>query len=254
MKKLLIILAVIGLISALFATTMIVHTTNGNQEFEISEITSISFSNSITENLVAYYPFNGNANDESWNGNDGVVYGSILAEDRFGNEDSAYEFDGIDDNINSNCSFEFQSDFCISIWAKLDTWSQHAHLINNYRNSSEPYFRITKEDEGFEAESRDTNHNTVTSNNSIINDNLWHMFTYSRSSDLNELKFYIDGTLIENQLDNRIGNFSTSNTFIIGSHGISTRFFDGKIDDIRIYSSALSEEEIQALYHENGWN
>ena len=45
MKKLIIILAVIGLTSALFATEMIVHTTSGNQEFEISEITSITFSN-----------------------------------------------------------------------------------------------------------------------------------------------------------------------------------------------------------------
>ncbi len=43
MKKLTIILAVICLISALSATTMTVHTTSGSQEFEISEITSITF-------------------------------------------------------------------------------------------------------------------------------------------------------------------------------------------------------------------
>ncbi|ETR68891.1 MAG: hypothetical protein OMM_04291 [Candidatus Magnetoglobus multicellularis str. Araruama] len=53
----------------------------------------------LEEGLVAYYPFNGNANDESGNGNHGTVYGAILIEDRFGNKNSAYSFDGIDDYI-----------------------------------------------------------------------------------------------------------------------------------------------------------
>jgi len=50
MKKLTIVLAVIGLISALFATTMTVHTTSGNQDFEISEITSITFNSGGVSN------------------------------------------------------------------------------------------------------------------------------------------------------------------------------------------------------------
>ncbi len=49
--------------------------------------------------LVAYYPFNGNANDESGNGNHGTVHGATLTEDGFGNPESAYNFDGIDDYI-----------------------------------------------------------------------------------------------------------------------------------------------------------
>jgi hypothetical protein len=51
----------------------------------------------LADGLVAYYPFNGNAADES--GNDGVVYGSTLTEDSFGNPDNAYSFDGVDDYI-----------------------------------------------------------------------------------------------------------------------------------------------------------
>ena len=53
----------------------------------------------LNDGLVAYYPFNGNANDESGNESDGVVNGAVLIEDRFGNADSAYSFDGIDDHI-----------------------------------------------------------------------------------------------------------------------------------------------------------
>ena len=51
----------------------------------------------ISDGLVAYYPFNGNANDESGYNKHGVVYGVSLTEDRFGNTNSAYSFDGIDD-------------------------------------------------------------------------------------------------------------------------------------------------------------
>jgi len=52
-----------------------------------------------TSGLVAYWPFNGNANDESGNKNDGIVYGASLTSDRFGNMNSAYNFDGINDYI-----------------------------------------------------------------------------------------------------------------------------------------------------------
>ena len=45
-----------------------------------------------TNGLVGYWPFNGNANDESGNGNNGVVNGATLTSDRFGNAGKAYNF------------------------------------------------------------------------------------------------------------------------------------------------------------------
>jgi hypothetical protein len=48
----------------------------------------------IYEGLIAYYPFNGNANDESFNLNHGIVHDATLCPDRFGNLNSAYHFDG----------------------------------------------------------------------------------------------------------------------------------------------------------------
>jgi hypothetical protein len=52
-----------------------------------------------TNGLVGWWPFNGNANDESGNGNHGVVNGATLTTDRFGNNGKAYSFDGVDDWI-----------------------------------------------------------------------------------------------------------------------------------------------------------
>ncbi len=53
----------------------------------------------LDSGLVAYYPFNGNAKDESGNGNNGSVFGATLTMDRFGNDRSAYEFNGTDNYI-----------------------------------------------------------------------------------------------------------------------------------------------------------
>ena len=48
----------------------------------------------ITNGLVAYYPFNGNANDESGNGYNGTVHRALLAADRFGRPASCFNFNG----------------------------------------------------------------------------------------------------------------------------------------------------------------
>ena len=52
-----------------------------------------------TDGLVAWYPFNGNAKDESGNGHHGKVIGATLCKDRKGKNDSAYNFDGVNDYI-----------------------------------------------------------------------------------------------------------------------------------------------------------
>ncbi len=69
--------------------------------------------------LVGYWPFNGNANDQTPNGNNGTVNGATLTTDRFGNNNSAYSFDGISNYITvmDNNVFNMQN-FTISTWVK----------------------------------------------------------------------------------------------------------------------------------------
>jgi hypothetical protein len=72
--------------------------------------------------LVAYYPFNGNANDESGNGNNGVVYGATLVPDRFGNSNRAYYFNGTNNYIVTNSDTGLPRgyvQFTISVWISL---------------------------------------------------------------------------------------------------------------------------------------
>lgn len=80
----------------------------------------VSQSQIPTTGLIGYWTFNGNASDSSGNGNDGVVYGATLTSDRFGNVNSAYSFDGMDDLIqyaisNLPVGSDPRSVFC---WAK----------------------------------------------------------------------------------------------------------------------------------------
>jgi hypothetical protein len=77
----------------------------------------------ISAGLTASFPFNGNANDESGNGNNGVVYGAALTADRFGNANSAYAFDGINDymRIADSQSLNITGDLTISAWIRTGT-------------------------------------------------------------------------------------------------------------------------------------
>lgn len=73
----------------------------------------------LAQNPIAYYPFNGNAQDETGNGHHGNVNGATLTTDRFGTPNSAYFFDGINDYIDLTNPVGLQSlNYTFSLWAK----------------------------------------------------------------------------------------------------------------------------------------
>ncbi|MBI4646312.1 MAG: hypothetical protein HY738_06865, partial [Bacteroidia bacterium] len=73
-----------------------------------------------TNGLVGYWPFNGNAIDESGNGNNGVTYGVIQQTDRFGRFNHAYSFDGIDDYIDCGTNnLNYTNKVSVCVWIKL---------------------------------------------------------------------------------------------------------------------------------------
>ncbi|MBL4648919.1 MAG: hypothetical protein JKY03_04255 [Aureispira sp.] len=76
---------------------------------------------SFAQTAVSSYSFTGNAEDDLGD-NNGVVYGATLTEDRFGNANSAYQFDGIDDYINFGDSSEFRltSSYSYSAWVHIE--------------------------------------------------------------------------------------------------------------------------------------
>ena len=75
---------------------------------------------SLDSALVAYYPFNGNANDETGNGHNGTVNGGILTNDRFNQQDNAYTFPNLHNNIvlDNTASMNLESGFTLNAWVK----------------------------------------------------------------------------------------------------------------------------------------
>ncbi len=79
-----------------------------------------------TNGLVGWWPFNGNANDESGNGNNGTVNGATLTTDRFGILNRAYDFDGVNDRIKIPFNNIYSNDTgSVSLWMKKVNYHQH---------------------------------------------------------------------------------------------------------------------------------
>lgn len=97
-------------------------------------ISSVSYSQILTDSLIAYYDFNGNANDITGNGNNGTPFGATLTTDRFGNPNSAYSFNGTTDYIDYFAGSRFHpTTFPISIcmWIKSNTSAIVGPLFKN---------------------------------------------------------------------------------------------------------------------------
>ena len=221
-------------------------------------IISLSFVNlqaDITEGLIAHYPFNGDANDESGYGNHGVVQGATLSTDRFGNANSAYYFDGQSNYISISHSelidFGEGESFSISGWFNTNVEYKYPKLLVKRRDTRTGYaislyntkLRFWGEglnDNGFPS--------LLESPTSVLDDQ-WHHFVAIRDYGSN-FKLYFDGVLAGTTYDN-VGSISNQYDRIIGAYdsyqSSKWSFFKGKMDDIRFYDRTITEEEVQEL-------
>lgn len=87
----------------------------------------------------------------------------------------------------------------------------------------------------------------------IVNDDAWHFFTVTREAGVG-MKLYVDGQAAEDTVADP-GNLTTGNSsdVFIGHAEDPNDFFDGLIDDIRVFNIALSVEEILSLYSLTKW-
>jgi hypothetical protein len=218
-----------------------------------------NYSQIPTNGLVAFYPFNGNANDESGNVNNGNIYGATLTTDRFSKINSAYYFPGVDNNIQIPYNETLEpSIFSISVWFKAEDPidSTESPIISNDPDQSRchhgymiwcTYWGILFHVDGSTA----CGTGGGSSYNGPIFNNGWHhvVAIYNGRHEL-----YVDGKL---SYTSDYQDYPKTNAYINIGCQISSRgslFYKGTIDDIRIYNRALSKTEINTLYHENGWD
>ncbi len=210
-------------------------------------------SNFPSHSLIGYYPFNGNANDESGFNNHGTVHEAKLTNDRFGNSNSAYQFDGVDDyieipdNVVNNLP---QGTF--SAWFKLDELNRQHALIDKTETYNINYLQIIVHSNNrlrvninvAYGESLRLYSNTV-----FTKDTWYHV---SVTWDGSYWKIYVNGQL-DAQAPRDRGVPTGSRRLFIGIVDGGRSPLKGTIDDIRIYNYVLTDQEINTLYHEKGW-
>ena len=224
--------------------------TRSDMGFSTARISPVSASASNVDGLVAWYKFDGNANDSSGNGNNGTIHGVTLTTDRNGKPDSAYSFDG-DDWISVAHSASLSSSaLTISVWLNPSDWygvnrewlpivckADYTYTEGSYRFQIQNCGTVIQY--GL--------FGTVTATGGI---ELGKWQQVVATLDENRLSIYLNGKLVG--VDENPGSIGMlSDTLEIGRDKVGgMEYFCGLMDDLRIYNRALSAAEVKSLYEE----
>jgi hypothetical protein len=211
-----------------------------------------------TNGLVGYWPFNGNANDESGNGNNGTVNGATLTSDRFGNANKAYSFDGVNDKISTIIN-PLQANWSVSFWFKSLNSNSNFGGQNIIGLGSDlygyggagfqcfgqippgqcPNFNYLNQMYMVDA-SQECGGNYL--GGVLYSNSTWYNVVIIKNNSNHDL--IVNNELITSNflLDINIDQI------IFGNRDISFQYFNGNIDDIGIWNRALTQQEITTLY------
>ena len=200
--------------------------------------------------LVGWWPFNGNANDESGNGNNGTVNGATLTTDRNGVANQAYSFDGNDwVTVSNSISLQNINSVTISSWVNVNLWFSNTYfpiLTKTDQTSTFGKFGCYLRNNG--AWSHFSNQETGFGTTYTLN--TWYNTVFTMQSGI--FSFYVNGQLIlSGPPCCTINGFGFNNALplIFGKDtpGI-TEYSNGILDDIGIWNRVLTTCEIQNLY------
>jgi len=226
--------------------------------------------------LLAYYPFNGNADDltgwtmSHWGGelnHNGELSGATPAADRVGATNIAYAFDGIDDSGSLpgqenyyGINFGDSADYSICVWVQPageqpdtnsleniilagndDDYGDAFHSLCYFRETGRVAAQITSYyDDPVRVESTP-----------CINDGWPHMLVLQKEG--TTLRLFVDGAPQgTTNVNSRGGGYGDmARTYRLARTGgwEARKFFAGTLDDIRVYNRAISSSEVLALYH-----
>jgi len=152
----------------------------------------------LSDDLAAYYSFDGDASDSSGNANHGVVYGAQLTVDRFGRADHAYLFDGQTDRIEAphSASLDLTGPITLSAWIKSEETYWQSYVIAK-RTSYSPavgYQLYAKNNKGGAVLTYGSQaYGGGVLSDTFVIDGQWHLLT--ATYDGAEMRMYVDGQL-----------------------------------------------------------
>ncbi len=211
----------------------------------------------MTNGLVAYYPFNGNANDAAGT-NNGVVNGATLTTNRFGISNSAYYFNGTNNYIElaSSTNVFGSKDYSISLWfnslalPNFSIPSQAACcLISKGQNNFELLTGSSTSALGMHFLPRSASGNDWNTPASTYQTNVWqNVIAIYKPSTTNVYVFLNGSNLILSGPSLTPIGLDKTNSARLGFRTDGTLPFKGSISSVRIYNRALSTSEVSQLY------
>jgi gliding motility-associated-like protein len=208
----------------------------------------------LNQGVVACYPFNGNAQDESGNGNTPVATNVILAQDRFNVNNAAVQFNGFNSFLEVPNSPSIQSpsgSISFTFWARVSAWNfaggvQYTPILSKSVTTANAQYRAMVRADGAYAMANGNSWNGVIG--SATNINTWYFFTIVAKNDT--MFYYRNGTLLGFVRGPVAYTLNNTTPLRIGRNDVNTQvFFNGRLDELRIYNRAVSAAEVLALYN-----
>jgi len=229
-------------------TAILVWTFSTQTNAQICIDCDLSTAHNATFGLEACMPFDGNADDETGNNTSIDLAGATLAFGYDGKQNSAYSFDG-NDYIFLDELYDYDKR-SVSVWFKVD------RLTGNYQNiyvSDDP--SLTN---GLTALSIKNGASPILSflvggtSHYDVPINLGEWYHAVVTVDGSTVKYYLNGSLVQNETNNNFNSVSGIGSAVLGgSRDTSTYWFHGIIDNFRIYSGVLDSAAIDSLYNMN---
>jgi hypothetical protein len=203
-------------------------------------------SGDLSAGLVAHYPLDGTANDVSGNNHHGVVSGATPTEGRSGTENSAYSFDGADDNISLPIDtggwYGVGQPVTFSFWFKTIPSPNFTFLLGAVPGGGPDFAAIHTGVAGKIAVrlyGGEWGHS-----DNIITDNQWHHVIWGIND--GGPFYYVDG--VSQVQAPTVGPYNRERELVLGArYNPLQDFYKGEIDNFRFYNRGLSVAEIQEL-------
>ena len=210
---------------------------------------------SLNQGAVACYPFDGNARDFSGFGNDGQVFNATLAQDRFARVNRSYQFNGFNSYIEVPNSVSLQSPsnkITFTFWAGVINWNfaggvQFTPIVSKSDAVAAGQYRALLRNNGVAAMANGNSFNNAIGNpNTALN--TWNFFAISVSND--SVYYYRNGVLLGFATGPAAYVVNNTTPLRIGRNDFnSNSFFNGRLDELRIYNRTLNPEEVLRMYN-----
>ena len=202
----------------------------------------------LWDGMVAHYSFNGNANNVKANYN-GTVSGATMSTGRGNDNNTAYSFDGVDDYIDFGSGIlSGNGSFTIVVSINSTTTSSRILQQRDDQGFNGQYMLDILDNGSIKFNTYYNGFKWNVTSSSALNDGSWHHLAFVQKD--NGGQMYLNGIL--EQTDNTGGKVnltSSLKTYIGGDLRNYNSYYSGKVDDLRIYSRALSVSEIQTLHN-----